>query len=70
MAFAIKRKISVDVDVKFHIETDTAFQALNIIDIWLAENPKRKIETMQFSDGTWCNTLIPAPDETGTEAEA
>ena len=62
-----KKAISVDVDVKFHVETDTALQALNIIDIWLAENPDRKIEIEQFEDGTWCNNLIPAPDERETE---
>lgn len=70
MAVINKRELTIDVDVKFHVETDTAFHALTIIDIWLAENPKRKIETVQFSDGTWCNNLIPAPDEIGTEAEA
>lgn len=64
MAIINKKAISIDVDVKFHVETDTAYQALNIIDIWLAENPGRKIEIEQFEDGTWCNNLISAPEET------
>lgn len=55
--------LDIDVNVKMHVDTDTAYNALNIIDIWLAENPGRKIETKQFEDGTWCNNLIPSKDE-------
>lgn len=50
----------ITVNVKLHVDTDTAMQALNIINIWLSEDPRRQIEIEQFDDGTWRNSLIDA----------
>ena len=69
MAQLNKRPLTVDIDVKLHVDIDVAYQALNIIDIWLDENPLRKIEVEQLEDGTWCNNLIPGSDEWGVLEE-
>lgn len=50
--------LEIDVDIKFHVEDGIAYSALNIIDMWLSENPKRQIETEQFDDGSWVLNLI------------
>lgn len=69
MATINKSAITVDVDVKMHIDTDTAYKALTIIDIWLGENPGRRLEARQSTDGTWITNLFSADDECGIQKE-
>ncbi len=62
-----RTSLDIDVNVKLRVDTDTAYQALNIIDIWLDENPRRQIEVKQIEDGTWINNLITAPEDDGLQ---
>ena len=63
MAAVTKTPITVEVDVKLHVDTDTAYGAAKIIEIWLNENPEREIEAEQGFDGKWKLTLWVADNE-------
>ena len=69
MAIINKGVVTIDVDVKMHVDIDTALKALNIIDIWLDENPERQIEAAQCSDGKWIMNLIPEAKESSYSEE-
>jgi hypothetical protein len=53
MAVINRKTLTIDANVKFHVDTDVAYDALTVVKIWLNEDSDRKLEAEQLDDGTW-----------------
>ena len=53
MAKINRKTLTIDANVNFHVDTETAYDALTIIKIWLNEDSDRQLESEQLDDGTW-----------------
>lgn len=54
----MKNELLIDVDVKMHVDTKVARQAMDIVDIWLNEDGRRSLRGMCLNDGSYHTELV------------